>query len=62
MINLCQRWGERFRMQINTQKSQVVAFHEDKDTKSARTKPRKVRRAGGCGEQWEAAGSSQHTR
>jgi hypothetical protein len=46
-------------MQINAQKSQVVAFHEDKDAKSARTKPRKVRRAGGCGEQWEAAGSSQ---
>ena len=46
-------------MQINAQKSQVVAFHEDKDAKSARTKPRKVLRAGGCDEQWEAAGSSQ---
>ena len=59
MINLCQRRGERLRMQINAQKSQVVAFHEFKDTKSARTQPRKVRRAGGCGEQWEAVGSSQ---
>ena len=61
MIDFCQEWGERSRMQINAQKSKVVAFHEDRATQLARRAPRKVRRRGGHGEKWVAAGTSPPT-
>ena len=46
MINVCQEWGERSRMQINADKSKVMAFHEATAERNARTKPRKTRQGG----------------
>ena len=38
----CQSWSEESRLQLNAEKSKVMAFHEPKDMKKARKKPRKV--------------------
>ena len=46
MINVCQEWGERSRMQINADKSKVMAFHETTAERNSRTKPRKTRQGG----------------
>jgi len=41
MINLCQTWSEKARMQINADKSTIMAFHETAQQKNARQKPMK---------------------
>ena len=42
MLNFCQSWSEESQLQLNAEKSKVMAFHEPKDMKKARKKPRKV--------------------
>jgi len=42
MINTCQTWSEKSRMQINADKTKVMCFHETTQTRNARKRPRKV--------------------
>jgi len=39
MIHVCQTWSEKVRMQINANKSKIMAFHETAQQKNARQKP-----------------------
>jgi len=41
MIHVCQTWSEKARMQINADKSKIMAFHETAQQKNARQKPMK---------------------
>jgi len=41
MIHVCQTWSEKARMQINAEKSKIMAFHETAQQKNARQKPMK---------------------
>jgi len=41
MIHVCQTWSENTRMQINADKSKIMAFHETDQQKNARQKPMK---------------------
>jgi len=43
MIHVCQTWSEKARMQINADKSKIMAFHRDETAqqKNARQKPMK---------------------
>jgi len=42
MIHVCQTWSEKARMQINADKSKIMAFHETAQQKNARKKPLKT--------------------
>jgi len=41
IIHVCQTWSEKARMQINANKSKIMAFHETAQQKNARQKPMK---------------------
>jgi len=41
MIHVCQTWSEKARMQINADKSKIIAFHETAQQRNARQKPMK---------------------
>jgi len=41
MIHVCQTWSEKARMQINADKSKIMAFHETAQQKNAHQKPMK---------------------
>jgi len=41
MIHVCQTWSENARMQINANKSKIMAFHETAQLKNTRQKPKK---------------------
>jgi len=41
MIHVCQTWSEKARMQINADKSKIMAFHETAQQKNTRKKPTK---------------------
>jgi len=43
MIHVCQTWSEKARMQINADKSKIMAFHETAQQKNTREKPTKKR-------------------
>jgi hypothetical protein len=42
MINTCQTWSEKARMQLNADKTKVMCFHETTQARNARKRPRKV--------------------
>ena len=42
MLNFCQSWSEESRLQLNAEKSKVMAFYETKEMKKARKKPRRA--------------------
>jgi len=42
MIHVCQAWSEKARMQINANKSKIMAFHEIAQQKNAGQKPMKT--------------------
>ena len=42
MINTCQTWSEKARMQLNADKTKIMCFHETTQVRNARKKPRKI--------------------
>jgi len=40
-VSRCQTWNEKARVQINADKSKIMAFHETVQQKNARQKPKK---------------------
>ena len=41
VIHVCQTWSEKARMQINADKSKIMAFHKTAQQQNARQKPKK---------------------
>jgi len=41
MIHVCQTWSEKARMQINTDKSKIMAFHETAQQQNTHKTPMK---------------------
>ena len=39
MIHVCQTWSDKARIQINADKSKIMAFHETAQQKNTRQKP-----------------------
>ena len=46
MLDVCQNWSERARVQINADKSKIMVFHEPSDEHANRLKRRTTRRGG----------------
>jgi len=42
MINTCQAWSEKARMQLNADKSKIMCFHETTQVRNTRKKPRRI--------------------
>jgi len=42
MINTCQQWSEKARMQLSADKNKIMCFHETTQARHARKRPRKV--------------------
>jgi len=42
MINTCQTWREKARMQLNADKTKIMCFHETTQVRNARKKPRRI--------------------
>ena len=42
MINICQTWSEKARMQLNADKTKIMCFHETTQVRNTRKKPRRT--------------------
>ena len=42
MINTCQTWSEKARMQLNADKTKIMCFHETTQVRNTRKKPRRI--------------------